>query len=83
MHENESQFGPILSEQSAFWIGLGFTKLEEERFETVRFSADWLAGGLRTGGIAIAINVGLCACCLSESYPAGLFHGKQAASLYE
>jgi len=56
---------------------------KEERFETVRFSADWLAGGLRTGDIAIAINVGLCACCPSESYPAGLFHGKQAASLYE
>ena len=94
--------GPILSEQSAFWIGLGFAKLlqrrsreegkEEENALTVgigrdsRLSGflltDWLAGGLRTGGITKVTNVGLCttpamyyACCQSESYPAGSFHG--------
>eukprot|EP01035_Chromulina_nebulosa_P025893 gene25893-33846_t len=89
--------GPILSEQSAFWIGLGFAKLlqrrsreegkEEENALTVGIGCDsrlsgfqltdWLAGGLRTGGIAKVTNVGLCttpamyyACCPSESFRA-------------
>lgn len=105
--ENENKFdrdGPILSEQSAFWIGFGFAKFlqgksseegkEEENNNNLtvgigrdsRLSGfqltDWLAGGLSAGGVRKVTDVGLCttpamyyACCPSESYPNGPFHG--------
>ena len=101
---NFDRDGPLLSSQSAFWIGLGFAKRlkrkaqieREEKEEEMnlivgigrdsRLSGsqltDWLAGGLITGGVTTVIDVGICttpamyyACCQSESYPAGSFHG--------